>query len=81
MANSRPKLILHCTSGEPFEVCADEIVCVQGFGPEANGGGARIILSSVDADGSSLELAVCESAEAIARQLAKTECALRWQGA
>jgi hypothetical protein len=81
MADSRPRLILHCTSGEPFEVRADEIVCVQGFGPEAAGQGARITLSRTDADGCSLQLAVCESAEAIARQLAETESASRWQGA
>ena len=81
MANSRPRLILHCTSGEPFEVRADEIVCVQGFGAQAAERGARIILSRTDADGCNVELAVCESAEAIARHLSEMESALRWQGA
>jgi len=81
MADSRPMLILHCSSGEPFEVRADEIVCVQGFGDQATGRRARIILSRTDADGCNVQLAVCESAEAIARQLANTESALRWQGA
>ena len=81
MAERRPRLVLHCTSGEPFEVRADEIVCVEGFGNRAGKRGARIILSRTDEDGCNVQLVVAETAEAIARQLAGTESALRWQGA
>lgn len=81
MTDIKPRLILHCSGGEPVEVRADEIVCVQGFAVDAAGRGARIILSRTDADGRNIQLAVCESAQSIARQLAKTESASQWQGA
>ncbi len=81
MAESKPKLILHCTNGEPLELRADEIVCVEGVKREEADCGARIILSRTDEDGHNVQLAVCESAEAIAAQLAKAERASQWQGA
>ena len=81
MAESTPKLILHCTNGEPLEVRADEIVCVQGVKGKAADCGARIMLSRTDEEGHNVQLAVCESAEVIAAQLAKTERASQWQGA
>lgn len=80
VADNRPKLVLHRVSGEPFEVRADEIECVQAADTQSANNGARIILSRTGADGCNLQLVVSESADAIARQLASSESARHWQG-
>jgi hypothetical protein len=78
MSDTNPKLTLHRLSGETLEVRADEILSVE---KQSATGGARIMLTRTDADGLSVRLAVRESAEAIARQLAGTESASRWHAA
>jgi hypothetical protein len=77
MVDTEPKLTLHRVSGKLLEVRADEILAVQ---KQSANGGARVILSRTDEEGRNVHVAVCESAEAIARQLAGTE-SVRWQGA
>lgn len=78
MADTEPKLILHCASGELLEVQADEILAVQKLPAQS---GARILLSRTDDEGHNVQVLVCESADTITRQLTGTESAVQWQGA
>ena len=78
MSDTNPKLTLHRISGEALEVRADEILSVE---KQSATGGARIMLTRTDAEGLSVRLAVRESAEPIAHQLAGTESASRWRAA
>jgi hypothetical protein len=78
MSDTNPTLTLHRISGETLEVRADEILSVE---KQSATGGARIMLTRTDAEGLSVRLAVRESAEAIAHQLAGSESASRWHAA
>lgn len=78
MSNNNPKLVLHRINGETFEVRADEILSVE---KQSAIGGARILLTRTNAAGLSVEVAVRESAEAIAHQLDGTESASKWHAA